>query len=547
MRMRTAAVLATALLTVLAAVDPPSARAKGEGEPQGVMAEELTSEVMSGYTATISVSQGDSVYFKTSTAADSFSAILMRFGERVDTLAVVGSIPGMFQDIPDSVWKVGCGWQTTFALWIPDSARSGLYSAYLKDSNGGAIYVTFIVKPARRPSAAIAVLASTNTWNAYNAWGGKSLYVPSDDYAKFVSFERPNRRANPVASGINHLTRAELWVLSWLEKNGYDYDLYADADLHADTTLFDGYQTVILNTHPEYWTANMMDGLQRFLNHGGNLLYLGGNGLYWKATFDSTGTVMEVRKDRAVHVQTGEQGGQWREVGRPQARILGVRYTSAGYNTWAAYQVVNGDHWVFEGTGLTSGSRFGFLGFNGGGASGWETDKIDPDNSPANVVLLAKGQNPNGGGANMVYYDHPGGGYVFSVGSISFGGTFIRYENMQRMIRNLLRGRPTYVSERPDHRLPQQVRLERNYPNPFNAGTRIGYELPEAGDVTVSIVNVRGEVVRTLFHGRQGPGRHTLLWDGRDGAGRLVASGVYLYRLVVAGGKTITRKLMLLR
>jgi hypothetical protein len=510
------------------------------------VADETSSEIMTGYTSKLSVFAGDQVHFKTSTVADSFSATVMRFGQRIDTLFVLEGLPGLHQDIPDSVWKVGCGWQTTFSVVIPEDAKSGIYSAYLKDSNGEAIYVTFVVKPAVPPSAAIAVLASTNTWNAYNAWGGKSFYVPSDDYATFLSFERPNRRANPVARGINHLTRAELWVLGWLEKNGYAYDLYADGDLHADTTLFDGYQTVILNTHPEYWSAEMLDGLERFLNRGGNLLYLGGNGLYWKTTFDSTGTVMEVRKDRSVHAQTGEQGGLWSAVGRPQARYLGVRYTSAGYNTWAAFRVANADHWVFEGTGLVAGSRFGFLGFNGGGASGWETDKIDPENSPANLVLLAKGENPNGGGADMVYYDHPGGGFVFSASSMSFGGTFIRYQNMQQMMHNLLRGRPTSVAERPSRALPGKYRLLPNYPNPFNTGTRIEYELGRPQEVRVTVYDLRGTAIRVLVREWQKPGMYRVRWDGRDTAGRKVASGVYLYRLETSEA-VLTRKLLVVR
>ncbi|RKY67561.1 MAG: hypothetical protein DRQ24_12680, partial [Candidatus Latescibacterota bacterium] len=91
-----------------------------------------------------------------------------------------------------------------------------------------------------------------------------------------------------------------------------------------------------------------------------------------------------------------------------------------------------------------------------------------------------------------------------------------------------------------------RVILYQNHPNPFNPNTSIGYYLPERSTVTLSIYNVSGELVRTLVSGVQEKGHHEAWWDGRDGRGRSMSSGVYFYTLQ-AGKRRITKKMVLLR
>src|SRR5207237_2278364 len=105
-----------------------------------------------------------------------------------------------------------------------------------------------------------------------------------------------------------------------------------------------------------------------------------------------------------------------------EANLLGVRYTDPGAMTVAPYEVTDADHWVFAGTGLQRGDRFGTRTLHErcpDGASGHETDKISPS-SPKNIVLLARGQNPDEGGAHMTYFETPSGGAVFAAGSIIY-------------------------------------------------------------------------------------------------------------------------------
>ena len=93
---------------------------------------------------------------------------------------------------------------------------------------------------------------------------------------------------------------------------------------------------------------------------------------------------------------------------------------------------------------------------------------------------------------------------------------------------------------------PAGFRLAQNYPNPFNPQTRISYDVPEAGPVVLRVYNLLGETVRWLVDEHQQAGTHVLDWDGRDGVGRPLAAGTYLYRLQAAAG-TEMRKMLLLR
>ena len=264
--------------------------------------------------------------------------------------------------------------------------------------------------------------------------------------------------ANPVGEGINHLTRAELWIIDWLTDAGYPSDVYSDIDFHRDWDWLKDYKALVVSTHSEYWSEPMCDNLDAYLESGGSLLYLSGNGVYWKVTYDSTCRVMEIRKDGKPHYQNGEEGGQWRNLGRPEHSVLGVGYARPGYMTFAPYKVEDASHWVFNDTGLANGDLVGTEGINGGPASGWENDQVREDWSPEGLHVLARGLNaedymPPGkraiypeegyewdgsGGAHMTYYDHPGGGGIFSVGSIAFGGSLVVDGQLQKMVANLL-------------------------------------------------------------------------------------------------------------
>ena len=396
-----------------------------------------------GYGDRISVLPGEQLTLFVHAPRRRFALTVLRHGAGERALLHMGGLEGKPQHYRANAYEQGAQWEPSLTVPVGADWPGGMYSARLSDDSGCAFDITFIIRKARqRAAAGLAVLASTNTWLAYNDWGGASLYrydIP-DDLGKIegtlVHMQRPNPGASLI-DGAGHLAAGEQHILRWLEQAGIAYDLYADIDLHQDPALLGQYHTLLISTHNEYWTDEMYSGLENFMEAGGNLVYLSGNGLYWKG--EIRGQQMEVRRDGSSHRFSGTAGGRRRDCGRLEAAMLGVRFTSSGATSrYAPYRVITPGHWIFEGTGVEKGSLIGASGLNKGGASGWELDKIDRRNEPAGLVHLAKGTNPWRSGADMVYFTHPGGGGVFSVGSITFGGSLAVDPVLGRMVRNVI-------------------------------------------------------------------------------------------------------------
>lgn len=391
-------------------------------------------EPLQAYIARTGVMDGDTVELMVHAPAARFDLAVVRYGAIERMALELRELIGAPQVRPRAAY-LGAGWPVTWSFavkgWDP-----GFYGIRLADP-AGAVTVPLVVRSvaARAP---LLVIVSTNTWAAYNEWGGASTYqwrkddALGRDRACRVSRLRPNPAADPDR-GESHLARSLVELVRWLENSGRRYDLITDEDVHADPTVFMQYPCVMTDAHAEYWTAEMRGGIERYLARGGALAYLSGNGFYWKtqAAADS----ITVVKPWGVF-DDGEPGGLWTDLGEPETAITGLAYTRSGQHTHAPFRVVRPAHWVFAGTGVGAGSTFGEKGVFGA-ASGHETDKTNR-HTPARAVLLARGSNPAGGGAHMVYLDRPGGGRVFSAGSISFIGAIARDPVANRLMCNVL-------------------------------------------------------------------------------------------------------------
>jgi N,N-dimethylformamidase len=355
-------------------------------------------------------------------------------------------------------------------------ARSGLYYLHASTARGAHFSFPWIVAPAQ-PKAKLAVLASNITWNAYNSFGGRSNYIHADrfpptptvnsrqelkrytdlnhlqydtqDYDP-LSFERPEP-INSIAADESptdpiegraacHLAAAEWRLLAWLERHGYDYDYYAETQLHHDQLDLADYRVLVLSTHPEYWSRKMYDRVKRWVvEEGGKLIYLGGNGMDCEVEFVDERTMICRNGDqREIQARGGESRFHLRH--ESAAGLLGVVYSDPGAMTAAPYRVVDAEHWAFAGTGLQTGDIFGERSLHrrcAGGASGHETDKITAS-SPKNIQLLAKGMNRDEGGAEMIYYNTPSGGEVFSVGSITWPSCLLVDEGVSKITANVI-------------------------------------------------------------------------------------------------------------
>lgn len=397
-----------------------------------------------GYLDRISYDPGDTLTMRVHTPQPAFSYSIIRLGLAEPTLLVAEGLPGMVQAEAPGACTEGARWQDTCSCVLPADWPSGLYAVKLKTAVGhspdDAYHMPFILKGRRGPGQPpIAVLSNTLTWQAYNAWGGGSFYKgspedPDDHPVPIVSLQRPNTMTRRD-SRIGHTGCAEKYLQTFLRASGFHYHQLADLDLHRDPEALSGYKLLILQTHSEYWTQEMFDRLEAFVQGGGSVLDIAGNVLGWKVTLQ--GDRMECRKDGGLHTQTGERGGTWRDLGRPSEPLLGLGSNPKGTDTFAPFRVLDGGHWLFGVDGPKNGTLIGVRGLNNGGGSGWETDKMGPL-TPPNAVLLARGTNPGGGGADIVFFETPAGGAVLAAGSISFAGSLVEDPALQVLVKNFL-------------------------------------------------------------------------------------------------------------
>ena len=256
---------------------------------------------------------------------------------------------------------------------------------------------------------------------------------------------------------------ADLAIVSWLSASGVDYDLITDEVLNDEgAAALEPYRTVVTGTHAEYYSTTMLDGLEQWLDSGGRLVSLGANAYYWRIAFDPDRPwIMETRRGHAgsrawestpgeAHLAvTGEPGGLWRHLGRTPQELAAVGYAAQGFDRCGWYRRLPDSNdpraaFIFDGV---DGEVFGTEGRIGGGAVGQEVDRYDRAlGSPDDALVLATSEGLGAGylrcveelgfsvpgvnaildpdvRADLVYHVRPGGGAVFSAGSIAWAGS----------------------------------------------------------------------------------------------------------------------------
>jgi len=283
---------------------------------------------------------------------------------------------------------------------------SGLYCLRLKAGDGRVGYAPFVVTR-RVPRSRIAVVHSTNTWQAYNFWDengdgwGDSWYVSAATHS--VELTRPF-----LDFGVPYRFRDwDLDLIAWLNRTGKRVDFLSDDDLAAfrnGDSLAAAYDLVVFPGHAEYVTEHAYDVVTRYRNAGGNLMFLAANNFFWKVRRDGS---------RLTRVRL------WRQLGRPEAALVGVQYIASDYGARQGGYLVSGAAtapWAFAGTGLGNGDRFGRYGI-----------EIDARaaSSPSGTQVLASMPDLMGPGrsAEMTYYETPGGAKVFAAGALNFAAS----------------------------------------------------------------------------------------------------------------------------
>jgi N,N-dimethylformamidase len=430
------------------------------------------------------------------------------------------------------------GWPESLGLTIPGDWPSGIYALRLR-ADGAEDHLPFFVCPPRgKAGAAIALLLPTLSYLVYSnesldlrpalqvaplqdmeaspevyryiaEHGLMSAYNKHSDGSGicYASMRRPIFDFRPKARcrtfDAPHQFPADLCLVDWLEEKGFSYDVVTDHELHAEgIELLRPYRAVLTGSHPEYWTLAMLEARDAYLEGGGRLMYLGGNGFYWvTAVAEDDPGLVEVRRWGGIRTWesepgevwlslTGEMGGLWRDHGRAPQKTVGVGFTGMGFDRGVGYRRTPASRlpplsFIFDGVDdevVGSGHSL-VLNY---GAAGFEVDRVGAElGTPAHAVVLASSlrltdayqsaveeilsPTPWDAGstnprirADMVFLEYANGGAVFSVGSIIWTATlsFAGYDcDTSRITANVLG-----AFARPDWRPPGPAAASRSAP-----------------------------------------------------------------------------------
>lgn len=384
-------------------------------------------DAIEGYCGRLSYRPGDTVELHSSTRADTFDVRIERWGVEIDEVWSSETLAGTYVEPPSDADSEGCGWPVVASIDVGNDWRPGFYlvtmSAHGVAADRSVAHAGFIVRAAepvvdRRRTLYV---LPTNTWNAYNTWGGKSLYTGGSK----VSFHRPfcrgmlsrpeverdDRKSRPVRfreqpdvdgqifqryrtdnnypsaiGSTGWFTHGRRFV-EWAEGAGYEFDYAVTSDLDHDPRALDGYELVVLVGHDEYWSMPARDAIESFVERGGNLASFSGNTMFWQVRLEAAahGTSMVCHKYRA-HLDDpvdaasetelevgpdvrGTPTGMWADpaVGRPEWSLLGGgsafglyhRFGNAAAQGVGGFVVYRSDHWLLDGSGLGYGDVLG--------------------------------------------------------------------------------------------------------------------------------------------------------------------------------------------
>ena len=386
---------------------------------------------LQGYATTLDVRQGGTASVAVSTSFATYQASVVRVapaGASPETVRQPVTLNGGIRILPSNYRTAGCNWPVSLTFDVPGDWPSGLYSVRLQAAEGLTRDIPFTVRPTQ-PTAPIAVLLPTLTYRSYNHWGGHNQYtVGNGSSRRTMSMLTPHAKVPFTPPGIrDHLWYSDVTLLRWMTQRGISYDMYEDQDLHESADWLNGYQALVLTTHPEYWTETMRSNLIAWLGTGGRLLYLGGNGIYERVTYDSAAKTVTFRRADGAR-------DEYRRIGLPESQIFGVAYDGNLWGSYAPFKVTR-DHPLWAGTGLKVGDTFGSSGLNGP-ASGWEVDaRLGLGGDATAAQTIAEGQHSRK--SHMVFMERPNGGFVFSAGSLTFVLGLGSDSRMSQMLKNV--------------------------------------------------------------------------------------------------------------
>jgi hypothetical protein len=352
-----------------------------------------------------SVTAGDTVALRAAGPPAEAELRIHRIGLHRD-LVWSGNITLEPHELPADAAANGCPWPDSATVEVEESWRSGYYEVSLRTRAGfrhDALGFFVVRASSADPSRPLMAL-TTNTWNAYNDFGGRNLYSrgtrvsfarplapgllkkPDGPGSRVAVVDAPDRTMHAHVTyvrdhgftdwaGSAGWPNAELGFVRWAEQCGYEIDYAINADLERVPGLLDGRRLYLSVGHDEYWSWEMRDTVESFVRSGGNAVFLSGNTSFWQVRLEDDGATMIGFKDQFAkdpvygtdrqHLLTS----MWSDhlIGRPENEMTGVTFSRAGYHRIGnavgvgagGYTVYRPEHWVFEGTEAVYGDVIG--------------------------------------------------------------------------------------------------------------------------------------------------------------------------------------------
>jgi hypothetical protein len=325
-------------------------------------------------------------------------------------------------------------WEPSLNVLLDDSFPPGVYLVKLIEHDSGReAYIPFVI---RSDNPEIIVNLPTNTWQAYNIWGGKSLYFAvypggqrDDSRGHQVSFNRPYDTGKMGSKEFGFLCGKFLMFdypfLRWIEAQNYTNIGYCtDFDIHEDNINWQAVKLFISLGHDEYWTWQMRDVVERARDEGVSLAFLSGNSVFWQARLDSDaagnlGRTLTCYKSSELDplAGTNQVTDTWLAVGRPQSELTGLLFGGVVYPPqYRPMRMASADHWIFRGTSVTNGLEVP-------GIVGYEYDRAEEWAMPSKAEILARSPVYGERGddfANMLIYEAESGAMVLSAGTMAY-------------------------------------------------------------------------------------------------------------------------------
>uniref|UniRef100_A0A7S4MHL7 N,N-dimethylformamidase beta subunit-like C-terminal domain-containing protein n=1 Tax=Odontella aurita TaxID=265563 RepID=A0A7S4MHL7_9STRA len=380
------------------------------GNSDWILTKPALKREVEGYMSRVSIQRGESIsLYHNSKNAASVVIEVYRTGwyggigaRRVFGPVTVEGVEQM-NPTPDGDGRSVCKWERPYVILTTNNSSywtTGIYLVKMtEEGTKTQAYAIFVVRDDTRPPDILMQLP-TNTYQAYNYWGGKSLYrgavkvsydrpyaCPENDKAAFgngageylVNIQPIHEYPISSSAGWNYN------MVRWLERSGLDVGYIANTDVHTRLPQLPKPKLFLTQGHDEYWSWDMMDNVMAWRDGGVHLAFLGSNTAYWQIRYedmakgddnsvgdDEPRTVVCYRRDRREVNHTKYRTVKWRQV-RPEASLVGVEYHFPLGDPFDEDMIVANNkaisHWIFDGTGLKDGDKIP-------GMLGYEVDRI---------------------------------------------------------------------------------------------------------------------------------------------------------------------------